>query len=59
MSNSQNGRPGHTEHNAAGKQPPTPRNEGRRTPQSRHDREDHAGSGNQKQQRQGGGHGVH
>lgn len=55
MSNSQNGRPGHTEHNAPGKQPATPRNEGRRTPESRHDREDHAGSSNQKQQRQGRG----
>ncbi|WP_017759757.1 hypothetical protein [Pseudacidovorax intermedius] len=57
MSNSQNGRPGHTEHNAQGKQPATPRNEGRRTPESRHDREDHAGGSNQKQQRQG--HGIH
>lgn len=57
MSNSQNGRPGHTEHNAQGKQPPTPRNEARRTPESRHDREDHVGGSNQKQQRQS--HGVH
>ncbi|RDI21992.1 hypothetical protein DFR41_108116 [Pseudacidovorax intermedius] len=55
MSNSQNSRPGHTEHNAPGKQPATPRNEGRRTPESRHDREDHAGSSKQKQQRQGRG----
>ncbi|WP_038216751.1 hypothetical protein [Xenophilus azovorans] len=53
MSNSQNGRPGHTEHNAAGRQPPTQRNEARRTPRSRSDREDHRGGYNQGLARRG------
>lgn len=46
---------GQTEHNKAGHQPLTPRNEPRRTPESRHDRESHVGSGNQHQARRGGG----
>ena len=44
-----------TEHNKAGNQPLTPRNEPRRTPESRHDRESQVGSGNQHQSRRGGG----
>ena len=55
MSNSQNGRPGHTEHNKSGQQPPTQKHEGQRTPESRHDRETHAGSSNQVQSRRGAG----
>ena len=35
--------------------PPTPRNEPRRTPESRHDRESHVGGSNQLQARRGGG----
>ncbi len=42
------------DHNRQGQQPPTARNEGRRTPESRHDREAHVGSGNQVQSRRGG-----
>lgn len=42
------------DHNRQGQQAPTGRNEGRRTPHSRHDREDHIGSGNQQQSRRGG-----
>ncbi|WP_395316109.1 hypothetical protein [Variovorax sp. UC74_104] len=41
-------------HNKAGNQPLTPRNEPNRTPESRHDRESHVGSGNQTQARRGG-----
>lgn len=55
MSNSQNGRPGHTEHNAQGQQAPTQRNEGRRTPESRNDRGDQRGGTNQHQMRRGQG----
>lgn len=55
MSNSPNTRhPQHAEHNkpsADSKQ----RNEGQRTPESRHDRESHVGSANQTQARKGGG----
>jgi hypothetical protein len=43
-----------TEHNKAGHQQPTPRNEPRRTPESRHDRESHVGGTNQVQNRRGG-----
>lgn len=43
-----------TRHNKAGNQPPTPRNEPRRTPESRNDRESHVGAGNQLQARRGG-----
>ncbi|WPG39548.1 hypothetical protein [Variovorax sp. EBFNA2] len=43
------------DHNKAGHQPLTPRNEPRRTPESRHDRESQVGSGNQSQSRRGGG----
>ncbi len=47
------------DHNRQGAKPPTQRNEGQRTPESRHDREAHVGSGNQAQTRQnkGGGPG--
>ncbi|MFS2164816.1 hypothetical protein [Variovorax sp. Varisp62] len=44
-----------TQHNKAGNQPATPRNEPRRTPESRHDRESHVGGSNQLQARRGGG----
>ncbi|MEJ6020942.1 hypothetical protein [Ramlibacter sp. PS4R-6] len=40
--------------NKAGEQAPTQKNEGRRTPQSRHDRESHIGGNNQNQARTGG-----
>ena len=43
-----------TRHNKAGNQPPTPRNEPRRTPESRNDRESHVGGSNQLQARRGG-----
>jgi hypothetical protein len=43
-----------SEHNKAGHQEPTPRNEPRRTPESRHDRESHVGGGNQIRSRRGG-----
>ena len=59
MSNSQNDRKGQTEHNKAGHQPTTQRNEPKRTPESRSDRESKAGAGNQAQARRGepgGGH---
>ena len=56
MSNSQNDRKGQTEHNKAGHQPTTQRNEPKRTPESRSDRESKAGAANQAQARQGGGH---
>lgn len=42
-------------HNKAGHQQPTSRNEPRRTPESRHDRESHVGGSNQIQSRRGGG----
>ncbi|MHC3435473.1 hypothetical protein [Delftia lacustris] len=47
------------DHNRQGAKPPTQRNEGQRTPESRHDREAHVGSGNHAQTRQnkGGGPG--
>lgn len=44
-------------HNATGDQPATQLNQGRRTPESRHDRDAHLGSGNQVQSRRGGGGG--
>ncbi len=40
--------------NQMGEQAPTQTNQGRRSPQSRHDRETHAGSQNQAQVRRGG-----
>lgn len=40
-------------HNATGDQPATQLNQGRRTPESRHDRDAHLGSGNQVQSRRG------
>ncbi|KAF1049855.1 hypothetical protein [Xylophilus sp.] len=40
--------------NRAGAQDATQKNEPRRTPESRSDRESHVGSGNQSQSRQGG-----
>ncbi len=43
------------DHNRQGDQDATQKNEGRRTPESRHDRDAHIGSGNQVQSRQGGG----
>lgn len=54
------------DHNRQGRQDPTQKNEGRRTPHSRHDREAHIGSGNQVRSRQeqgipstgGGGRGA-
>lgn len=42
------------DHNKAGNQSPTPRNEPRRTAESRHDRESQVGSSNQTQSRRGG-----
>ena len=42
------------DHNKLGNQKPTQKNEGRRTPGSRHDRESHIGGGNQHQARTGG-----
>lgn len=58
MSNSQNDRKGQTEHNKAGHQAATQRNEPKRTPESRSDRESQVGAGNQSQARRGaaGGH---
>jgi len=53
MSNSQNDRKGHTEHNKGGHQPVTQRNEPKRTPESRHDRESQVGGSNQTQVRKG------
>ena len=41
------------DHNKMGKQAPTQLNEGRRTPQSRSDKEMHVGSGNKPQVRKG------
>ncbi len=43
------------DHNRRGDQDATQKNEARRTPESRHDRDAHIGSGNQVQSRQGGG----
>lgn len=46
--------------NKQGGQAPTQKNEGRRTPESRSDREAHVGGSNQSQSRQGkGGSGQH
>lgn len=59
MSNSQNDRKGQTEHNKAGQQAATQRNEPKRTPESRHDRESQVGSSNQSQARKGGAGGAH
>lgn len=42
-------------HNSTGDKAATQLNQGRRSPQSRHDRDAHIGSGNQVQSRQGGG----
>ncbi|MDB5843909.1 MAG: hypothetical protein JWP79_1219 [Polaromonas sp.] len=44
--------------NKMGDQDPTQKNEGKRTPQSRHDRETHVGSTNQVRARQGGAGGA-
>ena len=41
------------DHNRMGNQAPTQKNEGQRTPESRSDRTNHIGSGNQSQSRQG------
>ena len=41
------------DHNSPGDQPPTQLHQGRRTPESRHDRDAHIGSGNQVQSRRG------
>ena len=41
--------------NKMGEQRPTQKNEGRRTPESRHDRESQVGSQNQSQARRGAG----
>lgn len=43
--------------NQVGEQKPTQRNEGKRTPNSRSDRESHVGGSNQLQSRRGGGGG--
>ena len=43
-----------SESNKVGEQPPTQINQGQRTPDSRHDRDTHIGSGNQTQSRRGG-----
>lgn len=53
MSNSQNDRKGHTEHNKPSKHA-TQQHESRRTPESRHDRESQVGSHNQAQARRRG-----
>jgi hypothetical protein len=45
--------------NKQGRQEPTQKNEGRRTPQSRHDRDTQVGSHNQTQSRKGGGGSAH
>lgn len=42
-------------HNSTGDKAATQLNQGRRSPESRHDRDAHIGSGNQVQSRQGGG----
>lgn len=42
-----------SQHNKTGAQPSTQKNEGRRTTDSRNDRETQAGSSNQSQQRRG------
>ena len=42
-------------HNSTGDQPATAINQGRRTPESRGDRDTHVGRGNQTQSRRGGG----
>ena len=44
-------------HNSTGDKAATQLNQGRRSPESRHDRDAHIGSGNQVQSRQGGGGG--
>lgn len=59
MSNSQNDRKGQTEHNKAGQQATTQRNEPKRTPESRNDRESQVGSSNQSQARRGPAGGGH
>ncbi|WCM88501.1 hypothetical protein [Acidovorax sp. NCPPB 3576] len=41
------------DHNRQGNQEPTQKNEAQRTPESRHDRDAHIGSGNQVQSRRG------
>lgn len=41
------------DHNKMGNEAPTQKNEGKRTPESRHDRESHVGSQNQTQSRTG------
>ncbi len=46
------------DHNQAGDQKPTQRNEGQRTANSRSDRESHVGGGNQLQSRRGGAGGA-
>lgn len=52
----QPGRSGKVENdtNKMGETAPTQKNEGRRTPESRHDRETHIGGANQNQVRRGG-----
>ena len=50
--------PAHTgkianDHNKQGEQAPTQKNEAKRTPESRHDREAHIGGNNQSQSRKG------
>ena len=52
------------DHNKTGEQEPTQKNEGQRTPESRHDRETHVGSHNQVKARRntgggGGAGGIH
>lgn len=44
--------------NQVGEQAPTQKNEGQRTPQSRHDRETHVGTTNQVRARKGGAGGA-
>lgn len=46
------------DHNQTGDQKPTQRNEGKRTANSRSDRESHVGGGNQLQSRKSGSGGV-
>ncbi|RZL96451.1 MAG: hypothetical protein EOP82_00775 [Variovorax sp.] len=59
MSNSQNSREGHTEHNKSGHKTATQKNEPQRTPESRHDRESQVGGSNQSQARRGGARSGH
>lgn len=55
MANAQNSDKGQPEHNKPSQQQPGQKNEPRRTPQSRNDRESHVGGNNRSTSRKGGG----